>query len=139
MKLIVGLLVLVFIAQSECRAQSAYSKPDTIQAIHRLFGAKRTASRTYLGIGLSASLVGAGTAFLATTLVSTIRSGAEKNTVVPTLIAGAGIGLVPAGIGLVRRIRYSRKREREILRQYEAGEPLPRWILRRLTPRFVHS
>ncbi|MCK8493809.1 hypothetical protein M0L20_18225 [Spirosoma sp. RP8] len=135
---VILLITLSMLAQAKVKAQSApldtYSHLDTVQAVKRLFATKRTASEVYLGVGLPVTLIGAGSAFLVTTLASTIKLG--KGNSAPIILASSGVGLVPTGIGLVRYIRFSRSKEQAILDVYQENRRVPKRIERQLKPKY---
>jgi hypothetical protein len=135
------LVVSLALGQVKLQAQTVpglktYSQSDTVRAIEHLFAAKRTGSKIYLGVGLPLTLIGAGTAFLVTTLATTIKAGEGKEKAVPIIVASGGIGLVPSSIGFARFIRFSRSRERAIIAAYQNHTSLPKWVQRRLKPKF---
>lgn len=138
-----GILLAVLLALGQARLEAQpvsllgnYSQVDTLRAVKRLFAAKRTGSKIYLGVGLPLTLIGATTALLVATLTSTIKAGEGREKIVPVVIASGSVGLLPSGLGLIRGIRFSRRKEQAILRAYQENKSLPGRVRRHLKPKF---
>lgn len=138
---LIFLTIFLSLGQVKLQAQTVAglktrSQLDTVQAIEHLFSAKRTGGKVFMGVGLPLTLIGATTAFLVTTLATTIKAGEGKEKSLPITIASSSIGLVPSSIGVARRIRYGRNREQAIIKAYQNDASLPKWVQRRLKPKF---
>lgn len=93
-----------------------YSKQDTSLAVKYLFADKRSSGKTLTMVGgmfVMGGLIG-----------------------LPVALPVGIPGLVEAGFGLNRQIRFSRRREEILLNNYQAGATLPKRIQRRLKARY---
>ncbi|QJD79894.1 hypothetical protein [Spirosoma rhododendri] len=135
-------------AQSSNEADSVAAKPvvyyaesyDTLQAVRQLFAAKRDGAGYAVNVGLLTVGV-AGVFVIPTVALVNLVSGLVGTKPDPGRIASftlqlASPGLLITTFGLVKRIRYNRKREEAVLLAYEQGQPLPPAILRSLTKQY---
>lgn len=109
---------------------------DTIRAIHRLYRGRR-------GRGLAIGAGGVGAAGLATTIWNQLDPPRRVGGSIAPDLSGAGhlffagLGAVtPVVIGCAISVNFSPQEERNLIRSYEAGQPLPARIRRRLQPRY---
>lgn len=127
-------------AQQASPAAGAISPPapnpvDTLEALHKLFQAKRKASPAFLVaapvvLGLTFALVRAAVVSQVVGGALGQRSSGSSSTIVPILGVVAG----SAGFGALveRYTRYTKSREKRIVRKYERIHALPAWVNQQL-------
>jgi hypothetical protein len=134
--LLLLLISLLLLAQGPVRAQATpaavadsladIARTDTSIALQRLFVAQRRAGRTRLILG--AIVVASSSVLLAGTHPETTYQR----------ISGVGLGLASGYYayqlidGLVQLRRFRAQRENQVLENLENGQPLPRWVRRKL-------
>ncbi|MCC3152078.1 hypothetical protein Q3A66_09180 [Hymenobacter sp. BT770] len=101
---------------------------DSVQTVHDLFQAKRSAGSTFVGIGLGALILSPIIGALSGGLPSGARSSASGTFAVTIGVLGAGSFF----IGLIQKLNYSRYNERALLAAYAKGKPLPALIRTKL-------
>jgi hypothetical protein len=111
--------------QSAAAAVASTAAPDSALAVGNLFRQRRTGGWIWTAIGG----------------ISTIRTAVASSH--PDVGGNAGgkvlgvvaLGGIPVGVGISKLARFSYAREEEILKNYQEGKPLPRYIRRRLKPK----
>ena len=142
-RLLLLFVSLLLLAQGPARAQAVppavadslaeVARTDTSLAVQRLFLAQRRAGRVRLILG--ALVVGGGSLSLAT--------GHPETTY--QRVSGVGLGLATGYYayqlidGLVQLRRFRPGREKQVLENLENGQPLPRWVRRRLRPGYFSA
>lgn len=138
--LLIGLLLL---AQVPVRAQTMpaavadslaeIAHADTSIALQRLFLAQRRTGRTRLVLG--ALVVGGSSVLLANARPETTYQR----------VSGVGLSLASGYYlyqlvdGLVQVRRFRPQREKQVLENFENGQPLPRWVRRKLRPNYFSA
>ncbi|WP_460500163.1 hypothetical protein [Hymenobacter agri] len=92
-----------------------YTATDTVQAIHRLFKARRTGG-----------YILTGGAVIFTRIVFTSAG------TVPAGVFGVVVGGIPAVIGFGKIVRFSMSSENKVVEDFEKTKTLPKSIRRRL-------
>ena len=134
--LLISLLVLGLGRPSDAAAQRrrgpllparAYAREDTVYAVRRLFKNQDAQSTQRLALwagGLSGVAVGAF-------LPAPFGNPGLKTSAIAT---GAVVAGTMSGLALGRMLRFRPARRDQVLAAYEQGEPLPRYVRRRLRP-----
>lgn len=105
----------------------SYTTEDTVRAVRRLFKGQESLGTLRLATGLGGlSGVGVGTLLPA----PFGNPGLKRGAVAFGLVSG-GVG---AGLALRRMLRFSSRHRDQVLAAYQQGEPLPRYVRRRLRP-----
>ncbi|MCC3157979.1 hypothetical protein LJ737_12075 [Hymenobacter sp. 15J16-1T3B] len=105
----------------------AHTLEDTVQAVRRLFNKHDATSTTGLATGVGGlSAIGVGAL-----MPAPFGNPALKRNFISVGTLATGIG---AGLSLRRMLRFSPKHRDEVLAAYQQGEPLPRYVRRRLRP-----
>lgn len=123
------LLLLAGAGAAQAQGRVGYSSEDTVLAVRRLFAARDKAATQQLARSLGALAGGATVALLP----APFGQPPVKTSLVVLGLVGGGSG---ASIGLIRMHRYSARRRDEVLAAYRQGEPLPRYVRRRLQPSY---
>lgn len=108
------------------------SQPDSIRAVKRLFSSRRTGAQ--LGVGFAAATI--VTPVIIGEATDTPRRAVKSDT---HAAAGLVVSLPLWGIALWKWHRFSSSQEQQVLRRYEAGQPLPPYVRRRLHARFFRN
>jgi hypothetical protein len=113
-----------------------YDRSDTLRAVRHLFMQRSKATRGWLqaGVGLAATAV-VEKGMLATTSLKAqdkpyyqSRQQEANSTIV--------MGSLMTGYGLLRLSRFGPQQYQRVLNAYRQGEPLPRYLSRRLKPKY---
>lgn len=105
----------------------AHTLEDTVRAVRLLFAGHDARSTTGLAVGIG----GLGALGVGALLPAPIGSPTLKGSTVVTGALAASIG---AGLALRRMLRFSPRHRDQVLAAYQQGEPLPRYVRRRLRP-----
>ncbi len=140
MKSLFLLILSLLLAQLPARAQTTpaaladsladVAHADTSIALQRLFLAQRRTGRTRLVLG--ALVAGSGSVLLASARPETTYQR----------VSGVGLGLASGYYlyqlidGLVQVRRFRPRREKQVLENFENGQPLPRWVRQKLRPSY---
>jgi hypothetical protein len=108
-------------------APRKFASADTLQAITKLFARRRTGAT----VGLTIS--GISFAFLLPITTSKGNDPFEAAKAITLL------GVLPASLSSSKLIRFSKKREKTIIKDYHDGKPLPTYIKRRLIGRYFRT
>ncbi|QNP52865.1 hypothetical protein [Hymenobacter qilianensis] len=112
---------------------------DTLQAIQNLFQTRRRGGRLFAIQG-GAGLLGA-VGYLAMPVSDSSPSvfsyTANDKIQIVSILAAAGLPLL--GVGISKISRFSKEKERALIQQYRAGQPLPAHISQRLKPKYFRA
>lgn len=115
------------------------SRKDTIRAVHRLFQARRqgAAANTWIGV----ALVGSGIALVrAFSALATLPAGGQVDngnghlTLATLKISVPGLALI--SLGLAKGVRFSERKEANLIAAYQQNQSLPASVRRRLRPAY---
>lgn len=126
------LLILSFVLATalNVRAQrstsQAFSRADTVRAIHKMFNKHRTGGIIWTAVG------GAFAVRIITVAANSGATGGFSSTTAGTATGVALFGGIPAVIGIRKLTRFSGAREGSIISEYEAGKALPAYVQRQL-------
>ncbi len=140
-------LSLSVFAQSEtgidsARAQFSFST-DTVQAIHHLFSIKRRGANIVTGTGVAVAGTGIFLAQLSYAVLNSFKTAYSGKRLEP----GPGAaslrlslpGLFITTLGIIKRVRFSRSREANVISAYEQGRGLPPTIRQSLRPEHFYN
>ncbi|MET4075873.1 hypothetical protein [Hymenobacter sp. UYCo722] len=126
------LLILGFIlatalnAHAQSPTSQAFSRADTVRAIHNMFSKHRTGGIIWTVIG---------SAFAIRIVTVAASSGATQGFSGTTAGTATGVALfggIPAIISIGKLTRFSSAKEGSTVSAYEAGKVLPAYVQRRL-------
>ena len=107
---------------------------DTVSVLHEIFQTKRKDSPVFLAVAPVA--LGLTFVFARAAAVSQVTNSAlgqpsgSSDAALPTM--GIIAGAVGFGASLDRYTRYTKRSEAKLLRKYESGHALPRWVNQQL-------
>ncbi len=134
-------------AQSETTIDSVRTQPnfsrDTVQAIHLLFDTKRRGAIIVTGGGVAVAAGGVLLAQLSYAIINAVKSANGKKSKEPGLAATSFKlslpGLFITTLGIIKRVRFSRSREAQVVSAYEQGLGLPPSLQQLLRARYFYS
>lgn len=117
-------LLFVFMLPLAGRAQAGPARPDSITAIKRLFRQRRQCGSMGLAVGCGTMAPGASTA--------TVTPETSPMLLSPCTVAG--LGPDRSVLSFFSLMRFSCKREKEMLQRLALHQPLPGYVQRALSP-----
>jgi hypothetical protein len=104
---------------------------DTIRAIHNLFASRRGRAAA-VGLGGTAILVGSAAVYGD----AQVRQGHDFFSAGDYAMMGGVLAVLPLTWGGLTALEFNARTEAQTIQRYQAGEPLPRFIRRRLKSRY---
>jgi len=111
-------------------AAASYTHADTARVVHQIFKSHRLGSAIWTATGL---LVGVQVLRVSNGIGDS-QPGAQRGGITTAGVALGGV--IPIGIGVGKLARFTRGSEKEVLRNFDQGKPLPPYVLSRLRTRY---